>query len=177
MAEQPDREIIGAPLSALLAPLQSQLAELCQCIKDHAQQPGMHPCDTFPFTISRSIIQTAVCHTGTTILQVPKAHVGVITRIAFQERYPGSLYGANFMLQINDNLDPNMPRVDVPIGGSLGDGLGTRICLEEQDLVSIVIQCSWTPVEFTAMASTFEQMIYPFQVTGYYQKKRTCDAI
>lgn len=155
--------------AAILPDLQKAL---CDCIQSYAQQPGSAPCDIFPFNYQRSIVQTVVCHVATTVMQVPKGMTGVITRIALQERYPGTLYGANFMLLINDNLSPQFPRVDIPLGGNLGDGIGTRICLEEQDMVSVVLQCSWTPMVYVGQASDDQQTIFPFQISGYYQFKQ-----
>lgn len=163
-----DQEMIAVPLDDIIC---QKLDKLCECIQGHAQQPGVQPCDYFPFNISRSIVQTVVCHTATTLFQVPPGMTGVITRISLQERYPGTLYGANFMLIVNDNLTPELPRVDHPIGNGMQDGSGIRICLQEQDMVSIMIQCSWTPVVFVEQPSTFQQTIYPFQAAGYFQPK------
>jgi hypothetical protein len=87
-----------------LANLGEKLDKLCECIQNYAQQPGVQPCETFPFNISGSIVQTAVCHILTFVMQVPKGVTGVITRISLQERYPGTLYGANFMLGAADKL-------------------------------------------------------------------------
>lgn len=164
--------LADACAAALADPLAEQFDRLCQCIQSYAQQPGAQPCDQFPFNYQRSIAQTTVCHVATTVMQVPKGMTGVITRISFQEGYPGTLYGANFMLLINDNLSPWFPRVDIPLGGNLGDGIGTRICLEEQDLVSVLIQCNWTPIVFSGISASYQQMLFPFQISGYYQFKQ-----
>jgi hypothetical protein len=161
----------AAALADPAGPLAAGFAQLCECIKNYAQQPGSMPCGAFPFNYSRSVVQTVVCHVATTVMQVPKGLTGVITRIAFQERYPGTLYGANFMLLVNDNLSPWFPRQDIPAGEASGAGLGTRICLEEQDIVSILIQCSWTPVVYVGQESTDQQTLFPFQMSGYYQNK------
>lgn len=175
----PQYDMIGIRLAdacaAALAdpegPLAAGFDKLCECVQSYAQQAGAKPCDTFPFNYNRSVVQTAVCHVATTVMQVPKGMTGVITRIALQERYPGTLYGANFMLMVNDNLAPEFPRVDIPVGGGSGEGIGTRICLEEQDIVSILLQCSWTPAVYVGIEDTFQQTIFPFQISGYYQLK------
>jgi len=150
--------------------LDDEFAKLCECIQSYAQQPGAKPCNTFPFNFTKSIQQTAVCFTATTAFQVPPGMIGVITRISLQERYPGTLYGANYFVVINDNLAPEFPRTDQQVGGP-GLGEGTRICLEEQDMVSIMIQCSWTPVVFVGIAATYQQTMFTYQIAGYFQYK------
>lgn len=171
MAE-PSMDMIGLKLNSILAPLCECIEDLCQCIQEYAQQPGSMPCNVFPFNFSKSIQQTVVCHTATTAFQVPPGMTGVITRIALQERYPGTLYGANFFLVINDNLAPEMPRIDSPIGSGLQDGLGTRICLDEQDMVSVMLQCSWQPVVYVGIESTYQQTLFTYQISGYFEYKQ-----
>src|SRR5258708_2915129 len=116
MADEQRLDLIGVKLNSMLAPLCDCIENLCECIQSYAQQPGMQPCETFPFNFSRSIVQTAVCFTATTAFQVPPGMTGVITRVALQPRYPGTLYGANYFIVINDNLAPELPRVDHVIG-------------------------------------------------------------
>ena len=170
--EIPQYDLVGMKLGGIFGQLCDCIENLCECIQNHAQQPGVQPCGTFPFNISGAVVQASVCHTNTFVLQVPKGMTGVITRIAMQERYPGTLYGANFMLQVNDNLDPAFPRIDNPIGEGIQNGIGTRICLQEQDLVMILLQCSWLPVQFTGMEAGYQQTLFPFQVSGYYEPKQ-----
>ena len=145
--------------------------KFCECIASFAQQPGSKPCETFPFHYNRSIVQASVCFTATTVFQVPKGMTGVITRIAMQERYPGTLYGAKYFLIINDSMSPEYPMVDHDVGAGIQDGQGTRICLEEQDMVSILLQCSWQPAVFVGMESTFQQTLFTYDISGYYQFK------
>jgi hypothetical protein len=163
--------LADACAAALAGPLSQAFDKLCECIQSYAQQPGAMPCGAFPFNYQRSVVQTINCHVATTVMQVPKGMTGTITRIAVQERYPGTLYGANFMLMVNDNLSPWFPRVDIPIGEAIGAGLGTRICLEEQDIVSVLLQCSWTPVVYVEQESDDQQTLFPFQVSGFYTPK------
>lgn len=169
MAEQ-SMDMIGLKLNSILAPLCECIEDLCLCIQSYAQQPGSKPCETFPFNFTKSIQQTAVCHVATTAFQVPPGMTGVITRISLQERYPGTLYGANFFLVINDNLAPEFPRSDAQVGMA-GSGEGTRICLEEQDMVTIMVQCSWTPVVYVGIESTYQQTMFTYQISGYFQYK------
>ena len=134
----------------------------------------MQPCETFPFNYTGSIVQTTVCHVLVFAFQVPKGLTGTITRISMQERYPGTLYGANFMLGVNDNLDPTFPRIDNPVGQGIQNGIGTRICLQEQDLVWIMLQCSWVPVNYAGMEATYQQTIFPYEISGFYEYKECC---
>ena len=157
--------------AALADPLAEGFKQLCECIQNYAQQPGAKPCGTFPFNFTKSIQQTAVCFTATTAFQVPKGMTGVITRIALQERYPGTLYGANLFLIINDNMAPEFARVDTPIGNGSQDGVGTRICLAEQDIVSVMLQCSWTPVVLVGIESTYQQTLFTYSIEGYFEYK------
>lgn len=166
--------MIGMPLASIcgdLANLTSQLGELCQCLRNFAQQPGVMPCGQYPLFFKGSIAQTLLCHQATSVFQVPRGQTATITRIALTERYPGTLYGANLMLLVNDNFSPSMPRMDHSMG-SLQTGLGTRICLEEQDIVSIMIQCSWYPVAFTGQESTYVETLFPFEIEGFFEYKQ-----
>jgi hypothetical protein len=161
----------AAALADPAGPLAAGFAQLCECIKSAAQQPGSKPCNSYPLFYRGSVPQTFVCHTATTVFQVPKGQTATITRISLAERYPGSLYGANFMLLVNDNFDPSLPRVDHPTGTGMESGLGTRICIEEQDIVSVMIQCSWFPASFTGQAETYIQTLYPFEIEGFFEYK------
>lgn len=173
---QPSREMIAVPLDELCrAAVQEQLSDLCECIKNYAQQPGVQPCGTFPFTYKGSITQLALCHTATTVFQVPKGMLSTITRVAFAERYPGTLYGATFMLVINDNLAPEFPRMDYSVG-SISTPIGTRICLQDQDIVSVLVQCSWRQAVATTITSTYVQTIYPFEISGFHSFKEVVAA-
>lgn len=169
MAE--DFEMIGVRMNALLGPLCECIQNLCECIKDHSQQPGVMPCNAYPLYYRGSIPQTVVCHTAVSVFQVPKGQTATITRISFAERYPGTLYGATFILMVNDNFDPAFPRVDHPTGTGLETGRGTRICLEEQDIISVMLQCSWFPADTSGQAATYIQTIYPFEIEGYFEYK------
>jgi hypothetical protein len=171
LLSQQELDQIAVPLSDCLKPITDQLADLCQCIKDYAQQPGSQPCNTFPFFFRGSVTQTAICHKASSLLQVPSGQTATVTQVAFSERYPGTLYGAHFMLMVNDNLEPTMPRIDHPMGDSIGTGAGTRICLQEQDILSVMIQCSWTPATFTGIAETYIQTLFPFEISGFYEYK------
>ena len=170
MAE--DKEMIAAPLCDILAPFLDKISEkFCECLKATSQQSGVAPCNSYPFFFRGSTAQTSTCHVASYAFQVPKGQIATITRIAFQERYPGTLYGANFMLMVNDNFSPNFPRVDHPVGNGLQTGSGTRICLEEQDIVSVMIQCSWLPVQFTGIATTYIQTLFPWEIEGFFEYK------
>ncbi len=154
---------------ACAAALAGPLSELCQCIRDYAQQPGAKPCDSYPLYYRGSVAQVARCHIATSVFQVPKGQTATITRISFAERYPGTLYGANFILLVNDNVDPTFPRVDHPTGTGMETGKGTRICLAEQDIVSVMIQCSWAPTTFSGISATYIQTIFPFEIEGFFE--------
>ena len=166
---QEQLDLVGIRLQALMDPICECIENLCECVKSYGNASAL-PCSAMPFLYRGSVVQTVVCHTASTVFQVPKGEIGTITRITFTERYPGTLYGANFMLMINDNLSPQFPRLDHSAGG-LSTPEGTRICLEEQDIVSILIQCSWTPIVYVGIASTVTQMIYPFEMSGYFEEK------
>lgn len=167
-----DQEMIAAPLNDILEPFFNKMAEkFCECIQNYAQQPGVQPCQAFPFFINGSVSQTFVCHKASNLIQIPKGQTATITRLAFAERYPGTLYGANFMLLVNDNFSPELPRIDSPVGGGLGMAQGTKICLQDQDILSVMIQCSWTPTTFTGIESTYVQTLFPFQISGFYEYK------
>lgn len=166
----PDQEMIAVPMNDLFGSLCDQMANLCECIKSYAQQPGSAPCGSFPFLLKGSVTQLEVCHTASSVYQVPKGMTATITRVAFYERYPGTLYGATFMLMVNDNLSPEFPRMDHAVG-SVSTPLGTRICLQDQDIVSVLIQCSWTPAVASTITSTYVQMVYPYEITGFYEFK------
>lgn len=168
---QQEFDLIGIRLNQLIQPFCEQLENLCDCIKEVAQQPAVAPCQSYPLFYKGSITQTFVCHVATTAFQVPPGQTATITRIAITERYPGTLYGANVALLINDNFSPNFPRLD-HVQGGLESGSGTRICLEEQDIVSLMLQCSWFPVSFTGMSSTYSQTLFPFQIEGFFEYKR-----
>lgn len=166
-ASTPDQEMIAVPLTEVFC---DQLDRLCECLKSYAQQPGVQPCGSFPFNFKGSITQLAVCHTVTTLFQVPKGMLATVTRVSFAERYPGTMYGANFMLVVNDNLAPEFPRMDHSVG-SISTPQGTRICLQDQDIVSVLLQCSWIPGVATTIDSTYVQTIFPFEVSGFYEFK------
>lgn len=172
MLSQQDLEQIAVPLSDCLKPISEQLTNLCQCIRDYSQQPGVMPCNAYPLFYRGSVAQTVVCHIATSVFQVPKGQTATITRISLAERFPGTLYGANFMLLVNDNFEPTMPRVDHPTGTGLETGRGTRICLEEQDIVSVMMQCSWTPIVYVGAATTVIQTMFPFEIEGYFEYKQ-----
>ena len=163
--------LADACAAALQGPLAEGFKQLCECIKGAAQNPGVTPCNQYPLFYRGSVPQTFVCHTATSVFQVPKGQTATITRISFAERYPGTLYGANFLLLINDNFNPTFPRVDHPTGSGMETGIGTRICLEEQDIVSVMIQCSWFPAEFTGQAATYVQTLFPFEIEGFFEYK------
>lgn len=127
------------------------------------------PCNAYPLFFRGAVVQNLVCHTATTVFQVPKGQTATITRISLAERYPGMLYGANFMVMVNDNFDPSFPRVDHPVGTGLETGRGTRLCLAEQDIFSVMIQCSWFPADVTGQAVDYTQTIYPYEVEGYFE--------
>lgn len=171
MAEEQRLDLIGVKLDSMLAPLCECIQNLCECLKSTAQQPGVMPCEEFPLFYKGSVAQTFQCHVATSVFQVPKGHTATITRITLGERYPGSLYGANLMLLVNDNFNPSFPRVDHPTGTGLETGRGTRICLEEQDLVSVMLQCSWFPFAFTGQSATYIQTLYPFEIEGFFEYK------
>lgn len=161
----------AAALADPAGPLAAGFQQLCECIKSTAQAPGVMPCNQYPMFYRGSVPQTFVCHTATSVFQVPKGQTATITRISLAERYPGVLYGANFMLLVNDNFNPSFPRVDHPTGTGMETGRGTRICLEEQDIVSVMIQCSWFPASFTGQAATYIQTLYPFEIEGFFEYK------
>lgn len=161
--------MIALPLAE--GPLVEVFKQLCECIKSYAQQPGVVPCNAYPMYYRGSVAQTFVCHIATSVFQVPKGQTATITRISLAERYPGTLYGANFLLLVNDNFDPSFPRVDHPTGTGMETGRGTRICLQEQDIVSVMIQCSWLPSQFTGIATTYTQTLFPFEIEGYFEYK------
>lgn len=164
-----DQEMIAVPLNDLLSPLCQCIERLCECVRKSSNQT---PPQAIPFFFRGSVSQTFVCHQASNVFQVPPGMTGTITQIKLAERYPGTLYGAAFMLLINNNLDPRFPRVDHPIGTGMETGLSVNIELEEQDTVAVLIQCSWTPVQFTGMASTYVQTLFPFEISGYYEYKQ-----
>lgn len=164
-------KLADACAAALGGPEGPLAKALCECIKSYGQQPGVRPCNTYPLFYRGSVVQTTTCHIATYAFQVPKGQTATITRIAFSERYPGTLYGANFMLLVNDNFDPSFPRVDHPVGNGLETGSGTRICLEEQDIVSVMLQCSWSPAQFDSIESTYAQTLFPFEIEGFFEYK------
>ena len=157
--------------AALAGPLAGVFTSLCECIRDYAQQPGVKPCNAYPLFYKGSVAQIARCHIASSVFQVPKGQTATITRISLAERYPGTLYGANFLLLVNDNVDPTFPRVDHPTGTGLETGVGTRICLEEQDIVSVMIQCSWVPATFSGISATYIQTLFPFEIEGFFEYK------
>lgn len=161
----------AAALADPAGPLAEGFNKLCECIKAAAQAPGVMPCNQYPMYYRGSVPQTFVCHTATTVFQVPKGQTATITRISLAERYPGVLYGANFMLLVNDNFNPAFPRLDHPTGAGMETGIGTRICLEEQDIVSVMIQCSWFPASFTGQESDYIQTLFPFEIEGFFEYK------
>ncbi len=163
--------LADACAAAMAGPLAEQFKDLCECMKGVSQQPGVMPCNQYPLYYRGSVVQQFVCHTATSVFQVPKGQIATITRIAFAERYPGTLYGANFFLMVNDNFDPALPRIDHPVGTGIETGRGTRICLQEQDIVSVMIQCSWIPIEFTGQSVTYTQTLYPYEIEGYFEYK------
>lgn len=156
----------GPLMSAAMQPLVDQL---CECIRSFAQQPGAKPCGAYPLFVRGSVAQTFNCHVGNQLLQVPKGQVATVTRVAFSERYPGTLYGANFMLQIDDALDPSLPRIDHATSAGLEMGQGQSICLAEQSILSVIIQCSWFP--YGSADTTFVQTLFPFEIQGFYEYK------
>lgn len=160
--------MLAIPLSESLKPITGQLTNLCECFKSYAQQPGVMPCNAYPLFYRGSVAQTFVCHQATTVFQVPKGETATITRISLAERYPGTLYGANFILLENDNFIPNFPRMDHSVG-TLETGRGTMICIAEQSTVSVMIQCSWFPSSFTGQATTYTQTLFPFEIEGYFE--------
>ena len=163
--------LADACAAALAGPLAEQFKELCDCLKGVVQAPGVMPCNQYPMYYRGAVQQTTICHVATTVFQVPKGQIATITRISLAERYPGTLYGANFMLLVNDNFNPTFPRVDHPVGTGMETGAGTRICLEEQDIVSVMIQCSWFPAVFDGILSTYTQTIFPFEIEGFFEYK------
>ena len=165
----------AAMCEAVIGP---RLDKLCECIQSHSQQAGVMPCDGFPLLVKGSVSQTFNCHVASMLYQVPKGEIATITRVTFAERYPGVLYGANFTLIVNDNFVPNFARIDHSMGSNgMQVGLQTRVCLEEQDLLSVMIQCSWLPVQFTGMADTYVQTLFPFEVSGWSEVKQVYDLV
>ena len=168
-------DMIGVRLAdacaAALAGPNGPLADLCECLKGFTQQPGVMPCNSYPMFYRGSISQTFNCHVASHVFQVPKGQVATITSVTLAERYPGTLYGANFFLLVNDIVDPTFPRMDHPTGTGMESGKGTRVCLQEQDIVSVMLQCSWFPAEFTGQASTYVQTIFPFEIEGFFEYK------
>ena len=163
--------MIGTPLSTICGGLEKKISELCQCIRDYAQQPGVMPCNAYPLFFRGSISQTFNCHVAAYAFTVPKGQVATITRVSLTERYPGTLYGANFFLLVNDIIDPTFPRLDHATSTGLETGRGTRVCLQEQDIVSVMLQCSWFPAEFTGQESTYVQTLFPWELEGYFEYK------
>lgn len=158
--------MIAVRLNSLLP----RLDDLCQCIKEYASNADSIPCDAVAFNFTGSIIQTAVCFSAASALQVPRGQIATVNKVVFTERYPGTLYGANFFLIVNDNMVQDFPRLDHSLG-SFSSPAGWRICLQEQDILSVMLQCSWTPGVATAITSTYTQMMYPFQISGFYEDR------
>mgnify|MGYP001285117648 CR=1 FL=1 len=164
-----NQDLIAVPLEEVCGAIVDQkLSALCECIKDYAQQAGSMPCNSYPFRYTGGIGQSINTFTLVDIFQVPPGQVGTITQITFAERTPGGFYGANFTLIVNGMFHPAFSKIDHPIGTGMEHGIGTRICLEEQDTVSILIECWWTPIVFTGIATTFIQHLWPFEISGYF---------
>lgn len=166
--DQPDKDLIALPLGELLAAAKS-LSDCCDRIPILVE-PSI-PKDGIPFEYKGSIPQASTCHTQSDIFRVPFGMSGVINRIAFTERYPGTLYGAHYMLLINQAWTPIFPRTDHNVGWGPGMPQTVHIEIDEDDLISIMVQCSWQPVVFTGQAATYVQTMFPFVLGGYLLDK------
>ncbi len=165
-------DLIALKLSDICAQaLSPQLSELCECIRDFAASTSQ-PCYSMPFIFTGSITQTINTVQAVNLFQVPVGQVATITRIAVMERYPGTFYGASFTLLVNNNFDPRFPLIDHSIG-SLAEGLPVRICLEEQDTLSVLIECLWAPVAGDTVTASTIKLMWPYEISGFYEYKRT----
>lgn len=170
--ERPQYDLIGMPLGTACSPfLEEKLSELCQCLRDYAANSAAQPCWSQSFIFRGAISQTINTWQAVNVFQVPVGQVATITRIALAERYPGTLYGAAFSLLVNNNFHPAFPRMDHNIG-SLERGLEVRLCLEEQDTVSVLIECFWAPVAGDTVTASTIKLMWPYEITGFYEYKR-----
>jgi len=153
-----DKELIAVPLDTLVKTICDCMPDPCRCTEAS--------CNRTSFYYRGSVSQTFVCHVQSFAFQVPPGNIGVIERITFAERYPGTFYGANFMLMINDNLAPEFPRIDHNLFN-----WPTRVCLPEQATVSVLLQCSWQPVVFSGQAASYVQTIFIWEFVGYFEEQ------
>jgi hypothetical protein len=164
-------DLVAAPLSELCGIVGDKLSDLCECIKSYAQSEGAMPCMSVGFKYYGSLGQSVNTYTLVNIFQVPVGQVGTSTRVSFAERWPGMFYGGAVQLMVNNTFDPAFPRLDHAAGAGMEHGLATKICLEEQDTVSLLVECWWTPIVYTGIPATYVQAMWPFEISGFFEPK------
>lgn len=172
-----DYELLAVRLGAVMQQaLGDCLCNLCRrpLLVEHAIPDRAHRFDFFT-----SIKQKDATFFQQDIFQVPQGMIGVITKLALPEPYPGINFGPTVSLVINDVAIDEYAFVTHGIA-FIDEPEQVWIPLKESDIVSLILYCQWVinniteDGSFTYTGSNLQiQFTYRARIAGYFIEKDT----